>query len=113
MKRRGQSLVEFIIILPIFLMLVLGVIDLGNIMISKMQLEENLSDAVLAYEKDKSLEEIKNDLKLSKNYELTEEKNNEYTTLKLTKSIDLITPGFHLILDNPYEIVATRSILNE
>ena len=39
MPKKGQALVEFIIILPIVLLMFLGIIDLGRIMYTKIILE--------------------------------------------------------------------------
>ena len=44
--KKGQALVEFVIILPIFLFLLLGVIDVGRIMYTKVNLENTISDVV-------------------------------------------------------------------
>lgn len=113
MKKKGQALVEFVIILPIFIMLVLGVVDIGNILYSKMTLEEQLSDVVSYYQKGKSKEEIEESLNFSSRYELQIQKDGEYTNLLLVKKVDIITPGLQFVFDNPYTIEVKRSILNE
>jgi len=38
-NNKGQALVEFIIILPIFLLLIISIIDFGNIISKKYSLE--------------------------------------------------------------------------
>lgn len=108
-NKRGQALVEFVIILPIFILLVLGCIDIGRIMYTKMNLEEQMSDVVDYYKNGKTIEEIKN--KIDDNIDI--KRDNEYTTILLTKNIDIITPGLQFIFDNPYLIKIERSILNE
>lgn len=108
-NRRGQALVEFVIILPIFILLVLGCIDIGRIMYTKMNLEEQMSDVVDYYKKGKTIEEIKD--KIDNDIDI--KRNNEYTTILLTKKIDIITPGLQFVFDNPYSIKVERSILNE
>lgn len=109
MNKRGQALVEFVIILPIFILLVLGVIDMGRIMYTKMNLEQQMSDVVDYYKKGENIEDIKaktnNDIKI--NLE------GKYTTIIITKEIDIITPGLQLVFNNPYIIKTKRSILNE
>ena len=47
---KGQALVEFIIILPVALLLVLGVIDFGNIIYKKYTLENDLNTVVDLYQ---------------------------------------------------------------
>lgn len=108
-NKKGQALVEFVIILPIFILLVLGCIDIGRIMYTKMNLEEQMSDVVDYYKNGKTIEEIKN--KIDDDIDI--KRDNEYTTILLTKKIDIITPGLQFIFDNPYLIKIERSILNE
>lgn len=113
MKKKGQALVEFVIILPIFILLVLGVIDIGKILYSKINLEEQMSDVVSFYKSGKSIDEIKDKLDLSKAYQLTILEDNEYVNVELKKEISIITPGLQFVFDNPYLVVTKRSILNE
>lgn len=113
MKKKGQALVEFVIILPIFILLVLGVIDIGKILYSKINLEEQISDVISFYKGGKSVEEIKDKLDFSKDYQLTIFEDNEYVNVELKKEISIITPGLQFVFDNPYLVVTKRSILNE
>ena len=39
MNRKGQALVEFVLILPLFIMLLFAIIDFGNILNQKSKLE--------------------------------------------------------------------------
>ena len=95
MKKHGQALVEFIIILPIFLLLVFGIFDIGKILYNKIILEQQTN------------------LDLNKDVTLNVESDNNYLNFNLTKEVDIITPGLNLIFNNPYELKITRSILNE
>ena len=109
MNKKGQALVEFIIILPIFLILVLGVVDLGNILYQKTMLEGNMNDVISLYERGVSNEEILEEMEL-KNTELEIVEDQEYIRIHLLKEVDLITPGLNLVLDNPYQLDVSRSI---
>ena len=113
MKKKGQALVEFIIILPIFIMFLLGIVDIGKIMYSKIIMEDVMSDVVAYYEKNDNVEVIKDKLKLDKSYSLNINKDSEYTNIDLIKEIEIITPGLNLIFNNPYELEISRSIINE
>ena len=53
-NNKGQALIEFIIILPIFLILIISLIDLGNIFMKKSSLENNLDTIVAMYKEDKT-----------------------------------------------------------
>ena len=107
--KKGQALVEFVIILPIFLFLLLGVIDVGRIMYTKVNLENTISDVVDMYEQGKTKEEITNKVKENVSWE----NNNDMIDISINKEVDIITPGFNLIFGNPYNIEVKRSILNE
>ena len=113
MKKHGQALVEFIIILPIFLLLVFGIFDIGKILYNKIILEQQISEVITLYQKGKDPEEIKTNLDLNKDVTLNVESDNDYLNFNLTKEVDIITPGLNLIFNNPYELKITRSILNE
>ena len=55
-KNRGQALVEFIIIVPILLLILLGIVDFGNIIYRKLTLESTLDTVVDLYESNKQTE---------------------------------------------------------
>ena len=112
MKKKGQALVEFILILPIFLMLLLSTIDIGKIFYTKIILEDKMSD-IIDYDLTNE-EEIISKFKLEEDkIELKIVEDNEYLNYKKKKKIDIITPGLNLIFKNPYNLTVTRSIKNE
>ena len=112
MRKKGQALVEFIIILPIFLILMMGLFDLGRLFYLKIKLEDQISEVVDLYQANKTEEEIKEVLKLD-NIEIDLEEDEEYINLALIKEVNIITPGLNLFLKNPYKLEVARSILNE
>jgi len=113
MNKRGQALVEFIIILPIFLLLVLGVIDMGNIIISRIEMEKDLSEIVSLYQNDIEVSDISKKLNLNDDKTLEIKENDEFLEILLVKKINIITPGLNLILKNPYNLKISRSVLND
>ena len=112
MNKRGQALVEFIIILPIFLILVLGVVDIGKILYNQTMLEGVMNDVISMYEDGIATEQILEDLDL-KDAKLTIEEMDDILEFHLVKEIDIVTPGLNLIFDNPYELLVSRSISYE
>lgn len=108
MNRRGQALVEFIIILPIFLVLVMGVIDIGNILYHRTVLEGAITDVISLYDAGYSIEEIKKETDLD-NVEVSTVEDGNKREFHLIQEIDIITPGLNLIFDNPYVIDIHRS----
>ena len=109
MNKHGQALVEFVIILPILLLLIFAFIDLGRIIVCKNHLEGVMSE--VASLDDSSIKEyLKKDSDYKINYSITLD---EYRNITLTTNLDLITPGLRNILKNPYVVKVERSIIYE
>jgi len=113
-NKKGQALVEFVLILPILLILIFLIIDLGRIIYTKNNLVNMVSDASDMYQKnidkEKILEVLNSQEKIT-NLDIYEK--DSLTYIKLTKNINLLTPGLNIILKNPYEIITTRVVPNE
>lgn len=112
--KKGQALIEFVILLPIFIFMIFGVIDLGKILYTKNNLESKMEEVITSYENVKNELEVEKKLNLEKEhiiFSITKEK--EYTEFKLEKQMDIITPGLNSILGNPYQITTKRVIYSE
>ncbi len=111
-NKKGQALVEFVIILPIFVFMVLTVIDIGKIIFFRNELENEMSDVIDLYRNQKSYEEILSDLELqNSDIELQIlNTDNETLTFYLSRNVEIITPGLNLILNNPYPVEVKRVI---
>ncbi len=111
-KKRGQALVEFVIILPIFVFMILAVIDIGKIIFTRNELEQELGEVIDLYRNQKTYNEIMNEL-TNQDEEVTLEVKNEdnkTVTFYLKKEVEILTPGLNLILDNPYILEVQRVI---
>ena len=53
MNCKGQALIEFVIILPVLIMLIFGFIDLGRIILENNKLENLTTNVINRYEKNK------------------------------------------------------------
>ena len=58
-NKKGQALIEFVIILPVMLLLVFCLIDFGMVIYEKNNLENIVSDAANLYEDGKQIDDIK------------------------------------------------------
>ena len=115
---RGQALIEFVLVLPILIMLLFSIIDFGTILVRKSQLENKINDAyevakstadgVDLYEKIKSAVNEDSDIKID--VELVFSNDSDYMTIRLTSDVKTITPGLNLILGYPYKATAERVI---
>lgn len=114
MNKKGQALVEFIIILPVFVFMLLGMIDIGKIMFFNNQIERKMDDVISMYENKYDYEKIEKSItKDLNNTSLKIKEDEKYIEFSLEKKVDIITPGLNLIFDNPYNIKVKRVIYND
>jgi hypothetical protein len=113
-KKKGQALVEFVIILPIFIFMLLAIIDFGQILYTQNQLENVLDLVIENYQQNQTLEELNQELKKSNTKQSVEIKNEEdYVIFTLKEQVNIITPFLNLFLNNPFEVITERAIKNE
>ena len=98
MNKKGQALIEFIIILPIFIMLMLAVFDYVRIYSEKSNLESVIEDVILS-------NELNDD-----NITVLKETDEDKTKYTLNKSIDIYSPIISVIIGNKYVVSVSRVI---
>lgn len=101
MNKRGQALIEFILVMPILIMILLACFDLVQIFSVKIDLENQMEDLV-----------IENKLP---NNEVTFNKKDEedFTIYKLSKKVDITSPLVTVFIDEDYNVVVERTLYNE
>lgn len=112
MNRKGQALIEFIIILPVLIMLIFSFIDLGRIILENNRLESLTTSVVVKYGETKNYNEVLDYIK-SMGYEdvdLAIKTSDGIVTIKLNKKVELVTPGLNNILGDPYRVTVERVI---
>ena len=112
MNKKGQALVEFIIVIPIILMILFAIIDFGLIFYNKNKLESKLNDTVNMISNGDSDDKIRYYLNEDKTDNIKYEINNnqEYKTVEIYTNLNLITPGLNKILKSPYKVSVKRVI---
>lgn len=110
MNNKGQALVEFILILPIFLLLLFAIYDFGMIFNSRNTLEHTSFDVINLYQNGTSLDEIRS-LYTEININIISIDN--YNKIIVSDNLKLITPGLGRVLGNPYKIEIMRYLPNE
>lgn len=113
MNKKGQALVEFIIILPIMIFVLLAIVDFGIMSYNKNRLENMIDDVSKMYKNNETTEEINKFIK-DNDKDITYQINNKekYITIKLSKKYKTITPG----VDKMFKISnidVEREIYNE
>lgn len=113
-RERGQALIEFVLLLPVIIFLILAVIDIGRILYAKIHLESKIGEVV-----DLVNDDIKDPTKLEK---IINDDNGKIAVnvlyhddieIVLSSEMTFVTPGFNLFLDNPYNIKIKRIIAND
>jgi len=113
MNNKGQALVEFIIILPIIILIFFMIIDYGIISYNKQKLENIITDVLKMKSNNESEEEIENFINSNDiDVDVTLEVKDKYTNIKLVKKYNYITPGLDKIF-NSSDIIIERKIYNE
>lgn len=110
-NNKGQALIEFVILMPVFMMLILGMLDLGNIIYHKYQLGNDLdyiSDLYIENKED-DIDRYVTDRKIK--YQI--ESDNTKSKISISENIKIITPGLNKILGNYYNVSVERMIYNE
>ena len=108
-NKKGQALVEFVIILPVLLLIVISMVDFGNLLYQKYQLEQNLeyvSDLYLANDTN-ALEQEKQRLNIK-----TEE-DGKYVKLTIEKEAKLSSPILRRVLGEDYVIATSRKLYQD
>lgn len=110
MNRKGQALVEFVLILPIFIMILFSIVDFGIIFNKKNELENISIDIInLLNNNNNKIEEIQKEYP-KVDIKLTNEK--KYTIVEISTKVNIITPGLNRVLGNPYIVKVERKIPN-
>ena len=110
-NNKGQALVEFILILPIVLIIIFTTLDIINLAIQKNDLENKVNDEINLVTSGKvTLYHLEHTF--DENYKLTIQKNDKYINISIVKHTRWISPITKLILPN-YNIEVKRVIPNE
>jgi len=104
MNKKGQALVEFVLILPILIFILLAIIDISRLMIMKNHLETLLGDVKIDTTK---IEDYEYEVKLTK----TDKE--DKILVELESCLDITTPGLNKILGDPACVTTSKNIEKE
>lgn len=110
-NNKGQTLVEFIIVLPILIFLIISIIDLGNIMIKTYSLNEDL-DTVSDMYISGSLDDIENYV-AANNISISYKSEDEFTTITLKKNVKIMSPMLNIAFGKNYDIKASKTLYED
>lgn len=107
MNNKGQALIEFVLILPVFIFILFAVIDFGIIFSSKSNLENDTASIVELFKNDTPVDEIK---AMYNDNLINISSDGSYYKITVSTSVNLITPGLNRLLGDPYLINVERVI---
>lgn len=107
-NNKGQALVEFVIILPIFLLLIMSIIDFGNIILKKYSLENDI-DVVSDMYREEKYSDI-NAYVASKSIKVVYKTKGDLLIIDLNKDLNIISPLLNIVLGKKYTIEVEKSI---
>lgn len=109
MNKKGQALVEFVLVFPVFLIIICTIIELGSINYQKLKLEDELETIVNMYLRDEDTTDYiqSNDLKM----EVINEE--EKVKIELVKKVKIVTPVLKSIYSGAYDLKTERVFYDE
>lgn len=102
MNKKGQALVEFIIIMPIFIMMMLAAFDFVKIYSTKSDLENVMENVILD-----------NNYEISKDIEFNVRTENDKKIYYLKTEVELTSPIITVFTSNPYKIIIERVVYDK
>lgn len=111
MNKKGQALVEFILVLPILLLIIISMIDIGNIFLKKFDLNNDLETVATLYENGDMTN--LNDYLEEENINLSENSKDDMITLTLSQKVSISTPVIQQALGSDYEIKTSKTIFKQ
>ena len=97
MNKKGQALIEFIIILPIFIMMMFAVFDCVRINSEKSKLESIIEDVILD-------DNTYSDVNVTKN------RVNKGTEYVVSKDIEIYSPVVSVVTGTKYNVTVKRIV---
>lgn len=108
-NNKGQALIEFVLILPVLILVIISMIDFGNIIVKKYDLENDIDNISTLYKEGKNIDGYLN----SKNLSISYKNEDDFVTITLSKEINIISPVLVPIFGSKYEVSVEKSVINE
>lgn len=108
-NNKGQALIEFILVLPVFILLIISMIDFGNIILKKYSLENEIDTVSTMYLNNEDYNSYLDNKNIEINYEI----DGNFTNITLIKKVRILCPVLIPILGSKYEVKVEKSVINE
>ena len=111
MNKKGQALIEFILIMPVFMIIIMSLIDVGNIFIKKDELNKSIETIHELYQNNETEKLVLYTTK--ENITLEENIKDNLVDIKISKKIKINAPILTNILGKEYKIETTKTFYIE
>lgn len=111
MGKKGQALTEFILVLPVILIILLAIFNVSYIYLEKYNLEKKLDVVTDLYRSD-DIKTLKAYIS-KENVMFSENKKGELVELTVSKNISISAPGLNKVLGKNYQISTSQTIFEE
>ena len=108
-NNKGQALIEFVLVLPIFLLLIISMVDFGNIILKKYSLHDEVEKVSTMYV---NHEDYTNYIE-NKNMYISVNTEEEFTNITLSKDVKILCPVLIPIFGSKYRVSVEKSVLND
>ena len=114
-ERRGQAIVEMVIVLPVLLLIFSSIVDIGHIYQQSLLVNEAAREGARLATLSQSLAEIKTAVNVyGENLNVVEGVNDKEITITVSSTVTLYTPLMKKIFTpNPYPVKASVTMLQE
>lgn len=106
-NKKGQALIEFIMILPVVLLVFTAIADIGGVIYQKYTMQNDI-DIIANYVKD-GLNDSAVNYANSHKLKLDIKEKGDIFDVTIEKNYKLVTPGLNKKLGNPYKIKETKT----
>ena len=113
LNKKGQALVEFVLVIPIIIFILFATIDIGKIIYTKNGLQSKLDEATELLNNDTEYNEVVNSINNNSTSEVYLNlvyNDNNYVIVKVSSNVKIITPGLNALIGNPYTVVESRKV---
>lgn len=108
MNKKGQALIEFVLILPVLLLIIMTMIDVGNIFIKKYELNKDLETISDLYQNNENKQLAA--YIASEEIKFEEKPVGNMVKLTITKDINIAAPILSNVLGKEYKISLSKMV---
>lgn len=108
MKNKGQALLEFVLILPILLLILFSIFDIGRLFSSKNELNAKCQDVAIMTVEGKDESFIKENFK---DFDITLTKVADKVSISCEKKVEVLSPIVKVVMKDQFNLKEERVVI--